>query len=307
MHLYHGEVVNTREMPTKKSARAAPVAFRGWLAAAVALAIGIQVPAARSDALARLESGEPLRIGVANERPYGYIDDSGELAGEAPTIARHILESIDPQAELEAVTVDFGQLIPGLRAERIDIAAAGMFITPERCRRVAFSEPTYVVGEAFAVKAGNPKNITDYASISDNRDARAGLISGTVEYNYAVVAGIPAERALLYNSFEEAINALRAGEVDAVGMTALTVRTLLRDTNDTELTSTRQFFPVVDGEVTKGYGAFAFRKEDRALLEAFNRRLKSFIGTEAHWAMVAEYGFGPDMAPDKSTAALCGG
>lgn len=292
--------------PMARTSRRAKLstAGRGWLTIATLL-VGLQAPSVSADALSRLERGEPVRIGIANERPYGYVDESGKLAGEAPTIARHVLESINPEVTLEPVPSNFGELIPNLRAGRIDIAAAGMFVTPQRCELVAFSEPTYVVGEAFAVKAGNPKNITDYASISDNRDARVGLISGTVEYNYAVVAGIPAERAPLYTSFDKAIDALRRGEVDAVGLTALTVRTLLKETGAEDLASTRQFFPVLDGEVTRGYGAFAFRKEDRPLLEAFNRRLKDFVGSDKHWAMVKEYGFGPDMAPDKTTAELC--
>jgi polar amino acid transport system substrate-binding protein len=216
-----------------------------------------------------------------------------------------VLTRIDPEIKIEWISADFGDLIPGLQQDRFDIAAAGMFITPARCAEVAFSNPTYVVGEAFAVKAGTPKGITDYEMISAHPDARVGLIAGTVEYNYALVTGIPADRAPLYRNFAKAIEALKAGEVDAVGMTALTAQDAAAQ--DPDLDATRQFFPSLDGEVTKGYGAFAFRQEDTALRDAFDEVLDDLIASDAHWALVERFGFGPDMAPDTSAEALCAG
>ena len=60
---------------------------------------------------------------------------------------------------------EFGSLIPGLKAGRFDIIAAGMFVNPTRCEEIAFSEPSYGIGQAMLVPAGNPKGIKDYASI----------------------------------------------------------------------------------------------------------------------------------------------
>jgi len=173
----------------------------------------------------------------------------------------------------------------------------------ERCEQVAFSHPTYVVGEAFAVKKGNPKNITDYETISENHDAKVGLIAGTVEYNYALVTGIPADRAPLYRNFDKAIEALEQGEVDAVGLTALTAQDLVDGKPGLEATA--QFFPELDGEVVKGYGGFAFRKEDLDLRDAFNAELADFVGSKEHWELVERFGFTPDMAPDKTAEELC--
>lgn len=282
-------------------------AGRSWLAVLAALAVQAAAPTAApaQETLETARAQGVLRVGVANERPYGYVDDDGRLTGEAPEIARRLLARIAPEVDLRAQVMPFGQLIDALREREIDIVAAGMFITPQRCAQVAFSEPTYVVGEAFAVKAGNPLGLTDYVSISDHPQAKVGLISGTVEYNYALVTGIPADRALLYRSFARAIRALKEGEVDAVGLTALTAKGLVA--GEPGLEATPQFFPVIDGEEVKGYGAFAFRKDDRALLAAVNRELESFVGTAAHWRLVAPFGFGPDMAPDRTTADLCGG
>jgi polar amino acid transport system substrate-binding protein len=280
--------------------------FRVWGTGMATLLAAAAMPwgASAQEGLEAIKAAGAMRAGISNERPYAYVDDSGRLTGEAPEIARYVLERIAPGVELEPEVMPFGQLIDAVRERDVDFVAAGMFVTPQRCAQVAFTQPTYVVGEAFAVKAGNPLGLSDYYSISNDRNARVGLISGTVEYNYALVTGIPADRALLYRSFDRAIRALKEGEVDAVGLTALTAKGLVRD--EPEIEATPQFFPMIDGKEVKGYGAFAFRKSDRELVEAFNRELAAFIGTEAHWELVRPFGFEPDMEPDKTTAELCG-
>lgn len=277
----------------------------GTLAAIVLILAG--APSVAQTTLERIKQADRVRVGVANEPPYGYVDEEGRLTGEAPTIARHILADIDPAIELEPVVVNFGKLIPELNAGNIDIIAAGMYVTPQRCQQVAFTAPTYKIGEAFAVKKGNPKSLTDFESVAQNHDAKVGIMAGTVEYNYAYDAGIPGDRALLYADYDAALRALNRGEIDAVAMTALTVRTLIKRRGLDDVESTPQFYPEADGGKKVGYGAFAVRKADTDLLAAFNSRLKDFVGTQEHWSMVAPYGFTPDMAPDKTTEELCAG
>lgn len=257
--------------------------------------------------LERVKRTDRIEVAVADENPYGYLTESGELTGESPAIARAVLERIDPGIELDGRAKDWGKLITSLRAGRVDVIAAGMFITPERCEQVAFTDPTYVVGESFLVEQGNPHAIADYHSISNNPETRVGLVAGTVEYNYAMHSGIPAERAQLYRDFDKAVTALRRGEVDAVGLTSLTARSLARRMPEADLEATEQFYPVVRGEEKKGYGAFAFRKDDEAIVAAFNEVLAEFVDTEAHWNLVEEFGFAPEMAPDKTADELCNG
>src|SRR3546814_18540616 len=65
-----------------------------------------------------------------------------------------------------------------------------MFITPARCNEVAFSEPSYGIGQAFLVKEGNPDGIADYASIAENDDLKLAVMAGAVEVGYAKSAGV---------------------------------------------------------------------------------------------------------------------
>jgi polar amino acid transport system substrate-binding protein len=269
--------------------------------------IGVLVvlPTAAQTNLEDIQEKGVIRLGVANEAPYGYQAPDGRMTGEAPEIARKILEKIDPDIQVEGVVVPFNDLISDLNAGRFDVIAAGMFITPARCRQIAFTDPTYKIGEALAVKAGNPKNLTDFDSIAKQPDARLAVMAGAVEYGYAYEAGVFVDQVSVYPSYQEALEALQGGRIDAIAMTSLSVRDLVGQNPGAGIEATPQFFPVLDGEPVAGYGAFGFRKEDQALRAAFNQHLTDFIGTDAHWETVRPFGFVPDMAPNKGVAELC--
>src|SRR3546814_15285441 len=98
-----------------------------------------------------------IRIGFANEAPYGFATPDGKLTGEAPEVAKAVLKKMGIN-EVDGVLTEFGSLIPGLKAGRFDIIAAGMFITPARCNEVAFSEPSYGIelGRASGRERGCP-------------------------------------------------------------------------------------------------------------------------------------------------------
>ncbi|MCH8527636.1 MAG: ectoine/hydroxyectoine ABC transporter substrate-binding protein EhuB [Kiritimatiellae bacterium] len=257
--------------------------------------------------LERIRETGVVRIGYANEAPYAYRDTAtGELTGEAPEIAKVILEELGV-TEVEGVLTEFGSLIPGLQAGRFDIIAAGMYILPERCAQIAFSNPTYAIGEAFAVLEGNPKGLHSYEDIRDHEDATLGVVAGAVERRYARQVGIPDDRVVVFPDAPAALSGVRAGRVDAYGGTALTVQDLISKDDSGRLERADPFTdPVIDGERVKGYGAFGFRRQDRDLVEAFNVRLATFIGSDEHRELVEPFGFTEQELPGDVTAEeLC--
>src|SRR5581483_8853854 len=178
------------------------VTRRGLLLSAAGLGAAIgALSAASRDAFAEttLESARKngfIRVGFANEAPFGYATPDGKLTGEAPEVAKAVLAKIGiPQ--VDGVLTEFGSLIPGLLAHRFDIIAAGMFITPKRCQQIAFSEPSYGIGEAMLVKSGNPKSIKDYSSIAQNKDLKLAVMAGAVEVGYAKDAGVPESQLVI--------------------------------------------------------------------------------------------------------------
>ena len=118
--------------------------------------------------LAELQNKGTIKVGIANEVPYGYEDESGNVTGEAPEVAKKVFAALGVD-KVEATVVDFSALISGLKAGQFDMIAAGMYINADRAQQILFSDPDYCVGEAFAVPTGNPDNLTDFKSVAGQR------------------------------------------------------------------------------------------------------------------------------------------
>ena len=259
------------------------------------------------DTLSRAKAGSAVRLGIANEAPYGYLDTArGRVTGEAPELARAVLARLGI-TEVTAVATEFRSLIPGLRAGRFDVIAAGMYVTPARCAEVAFSDPTYRIGAALMVRAGNPLSLHSYADVARDERAVLGLVSGAIEQSYAEAAGVPATRVLALKDASAAVDALRAGHIAAYAGTSLTVRDLLRKAQANDLELAEPFSqPVVDGQEVYGYGALAFRVADVRLRDAFDLELRRFLGSREHLALVEPFGFTASELPaGKRARELC--
>lgn len=263
---------------------------------------------ASADTLAAARKAGTIRIGYANEAPFAYMDSKeARVTGEAVEIARVVLRRMGVN-EVEGVLTEFGSLIPGLQARRFDIIAAGMYVTPERCAQVAFSNPTYGVGEAFMVQKGNPKNLHSYDDVLKSQDARLGVVVGAIQGDYAQKLNIPSERVIVFPDAVSALSGVQADRADAYAATALTINDLMTKVTDQAVQKAEPFTdPVIQGENVRGYGAFAFRKEDQAFADAFNAELAKLIGSEEHRKLVEPFGFTKSELPGDVTAAkLCG-
>ncbi len=245
-----------------------------------------------------------ITIGIANEAPYGFEAEGGEITGEAPEVARAVLSRLGID-EMNAEIVDFGSLIPGLNAGQFDMIAAGMFITPERCEQILFSDPDYCAPQALGVPAGNPNNLNSYEDIA-NSDATLGVLSGAVEVGYAEAAGVPQGQITTLDSPASMVQALKGGRIDAFGLTSISVRNLVKGDDDLEVSDT--FVPVVDGEEQLGCGGYGFRTENEPFRDAFNEVLNEMQSNDEILPLVEEFGFGPDevnAAKDKTADELC--
>src|SRR5918994_7975467 len=170
-----------------------PISRRSVVKAAAVLALAgaafTSLPAQAQSTLEKAKAEGFIRVGFANEAPFGFATPDGKLTGEAPEVAKAILAKMGiPQ--VDGVLTEFGSLIPGLKAGRFDVIAAGMFINPKRCAEIAFSEPSYGIGQAMLVKSSNPKGIKDYSSIKENADIKLAVMAGPVEAGYAKDAGV---------------------------------------------------------------------------------------------------------------------
>lgn len=274
----------------------------GLVAAVGAIGAGSRMAFAETT-LERAKEQGFIRVGFANEAPFGYATPDGKLTGEAPEVAKAVLAKMGI-AQVDGVLTEFGSLIPGLKAGRFDIIAAGMFINPKRCAEIAFSEPSYGIGQAMLVPAGNPKGVQDYSTFAGNADLKLAVMAGAVEVGYAKEAGVGEGQLVILPDQSSLLAAVQAGRADGAALTALSIADMAKKGDGVESTTP---FGEVAGKSVKGHGGFGFRKEDTDLYEAFNSELKSFLGTPEHIALVEPFGFGKDYLPNKTMEQLCAG
>ncbi|MDP8957976.1 MAG: ectoine/hydroxyectoine ABC transporter substrate-binding protein EhuB [Actinomycetota bacterium] len=246
---------------------------------------GTTATTAAEGLLAELQERGVARIGIANEVPYGYEDESGNVTGEAPEVAKEVLSRLGIP-EVEAVVVEFGALIPALQAGQFDMIAAGMFITPERAEQILFSDPDYCGATAFAVPEGNPLGLSDFQSVVES-GAQLGVLSGAVEEGYALESGVPDANLSRFGDTPSLFDALQAGRIDAVALTDVTVATQVAALPGFE--STPGFIPVIDGEEQLGCGGFGFM--DEGFRDAFNEVLNEMQANDEIFPIVETFGF----------------
>ena len=231
-----------------------------------------------------------IRVGFANEAPYGYADSSGKLTGEAPTVAGAIMKKLGVPS-LQGVLTEFGALIPGLMANRFDMIAAGMFITPQRCNAILFSNPDYIATEALAVKAGNPHHLTDYQSLAANSQVVLGAESGAVEGPWMRQSGVPSSKIQLFPDGPTGIQALASGRVDAFALTAISLAYLIKTGGYRNLEVTPPFIPVIGGQKKLAAGGYGFRKSEASLVTQFNQQLAAMQQSGELLKLVEPFGF----------------
>ncbi|MFE0631159.1 ectoine/hydroxyectoine ABC transporter substrate-binding protein EhuB [Streptomyces sp. NPDC058864] len=281
------------------------VAAAGGTVAVPGLLMGCSATDSSDDLLAAIRKQGYVRIGFANEAPYGF-KDAGRLAGEAPTLHKEIFTALGVR-ELRASVVDFGALIPSLNANRFDVVSAGMAITPERCENAIFSEPEFISPTALMVRKGNPKKLADLGSCA-SAAARVAVLTAAVEKDYALAAGVERAKVISVQSQQDGLDALVAGRVDAFALTGISLNWLAKTNEGAPVEVLQPFVPVVKGEQQYSPGGAVFRSKDTALRDAFNTELKKITSDpDRYVGLVGKYGFGKSEIPpaDLTTAALC--
>lgn len=257
--------------------------------------------AAEASTLERIKEEGKVKVGVANEKPYGFKTSDGEVTGVAPEIAKAIFEDMGIET-VEGEVTEFGSLIPGLQAERFDLITAGMDIRPERCEEAAFGDIEIRYGEGMAVQAGNPKNLHSYEDIAANPDVKVSIMAGANQFDFLKALGVKEDQIMTADSISSNISAVASGRVDATVMTEATLNEAVASADPSKVEKAELFTqPVIDGESVMSYGAAAFRKGDDELREAYNEGLQKLKESGKLLEILEEFGFSEDNLPDDVT------
>jgi cystine transport system permease protein len=199
-----------------------------------------------------------LRVGTEGTySPFSYHDkDNGLLAGYDIDVARAVGDKLDVQVDF--IETPWDSIFAALEANRFDVVANQVTITPERRSKYDLSEP-YAVGEGVIVTRADDDTITSLADLK-GRTAAQSMTS-----NWAKIARDAGAKVEAVEGFTQAIKLLNQGRVDAVVNDSIAVYAYLAETGDTSVRIAAE-----TGE--RSEQAFAARK-DSGLLPDLNRAL----------------------------------
>lgn len=279
----------------RKFARWAGVA---GLAAAAAMAVA--TPGSADDSkLEQLKAQGFARLAIANEPPYTAVAADGKVSGAAPDVAREIFKRLGVPDVVASIS-EYGAMIPGLQAGRFDVVTAGLFMKPERCAAVAYSEPVLCDAEAMLVKKGNPKGFKSYEDVAKDTSATIGAPGGGTEEKLALNAGVPRERVIVVPDGQSGLKMVQDGRIDAYSLPVLSINDLMKKANDPNL----EVIAPVQGAPVYCDGA-AFNKKDTALRDAFDVELAKLKESGEFAQIVEPYGFSAAAAMSTTRDALC--
>jgi polar amino acid transport system substrate-binding protein len=208
---------------------------------------------------AGIETIEEGILLVGTDTPYPPFE-----IGQPPNISGYDIDVLNAMAEEMGLEVEyqdtsFDTIFRDVAQGRFDMAVAATTITPERERGVDFSDPYYLADQSLVV----PEGETEISSQDDLGGAIVGAQDGTTgeayandETDAAEVRGFP--------EGPDAINALRAGQVDAVIIDAPVAQDAVETQGGVEIAE-----EIVTREL---YGMF-FPEDSDALREAVNEAL----------------------------------
>lgn len=167
-------------------------------------------PVVLSADLATIQDRGHLVVAVKDSwRPLGYINDQGELVGFEIDLARQLATELlgDPEA-IQLRPVSNLERLPAVFNGEVDMAIAGVTITPMRQRLVAFSLPYYLDGTGLVTRQPT------FQSLNDLGTGNIALLTGSdavaqIHYllPFANLLGVP--------SYQRAWEILEANQADA--------------------------------------------------------------------------------------------
>ncbi|AKR54631.1 putative amino-acid ABC transporter periplasmic-binding protein y4tE [Youhaiella tibetensis] len=276
------------------------------MALSAILASALASTAVSAASLEDIKKSGSIRIAVANEIPYGYVDPNGDAKGAGPDVAKAIMDKLGVD-KIEWVTTNFSSLIPGLQADRFDMVAAEMAIRPDRCKQVLFSEPNSSYGEGLLVAAGNPKGVHAYSDFADKPDLKVAIMAGADQLEMMQKLGVSEGNLVTIAANADAISTVSTGRADAYAATGLTVSGLAGQNDGVEVAG--DFVdPVVDGQEVRSWGGFTFASGNEELRDAVNEALAEFKKTDDWSKILTGYGFTQadvDGSGQRTTEQLC--
>ncbi len=224
-----------------------------------------------------------VRIAVENAYlPFNYIDpETGEGMGWDYDVWNAICEINDCTPVF--VESAWEGMIQSVADGQFDVGADGVTITDERAEIVDFSMGYVAIEQRLLVRADEDR-FTSIQDIVDNPDFKLGTQTGTTNYETAK-KHLPEDRIEAFEQFPFAVQALIAGDIDAVIMDETAGQGYLGENAES--------LKLIGESLSSDQLGFVFPKGSE-LVEPVNAALKELMANGTLAEINTKY-FGPDF------------
>ena len=238
--------------------------------------------------LAKLQAAKKVRIGFPNQPPFSALNPDGTVTGAAPTITKTIMERLGIPG-IEGFLASYGELIPGMMADRWDFVSAALTITKARCAQVRFGDPIIFDGDNIVAIKGHPGPMPKRLSELAKGGFVVGAPAGGADVKALLAAGVTLDNIRQFTNDPSEIDALLAKRIDFGVMSPSGVHQMIKQRNlDLEIT-----YPVED-DPPRG-SACAFRLQDTDLHDAYVTEMRKMRASGELIAILSSFGYESTM------------
>ncbi|MGI2327798.1 transporter substrate-binding domain-containing protein [Planococcus sp. YIM B11945] len=231
------------------------------------------------DVLAKVKEEGKLIVGTEGTYPpFTFHDDSGKLTGFDVEIAQEVGKRMG--VEVEFLETQWDAIFAGLDAGRFDMVANQVGINPERQESYEFSDP-YITSTAVLVVGKDDTEINTFEDLKGKKSAQS------LTSNYAETAKSFGAELVGVEGFNQAIELLNSGRVDATVNDNLTVLDFLNQRPDANIR-------IADEASDAAKSALLFRKDSGAIVEEANKALAEMI-EDGTYEQISDKWFGENV------------
>ena len=186
---------------------------RLMLTSLLALAAALPASVIAGDTLQRVVDFKILRVGMSgNQPPMSMTNREGGLMGFDVDLAKALADAM--KVKLEIVPMPFGELMPAMEDDKIDMVMSGLSITPERTELVSFVGPYMMSGKSILTKNSVLSKIQSSKDF-DRKDLKLLALSNSTSASF-VKAVAPSAQLVEIASYDEGVAMVIDGKADAL-------------------------------------------------------------------------------------------
>ncbi|HEY4297700.1 MAG TPA: amino acid ABC transporter substrate-binding protein [Paraburkholderia sp.] len=234
------------------------------------------------DDLAQIRSAGVFRIGTEGTyAPFTYHDDAGKLTGFDVELGAAIARRLGVRPLF--IENRWDGLIAGLDVNRYDVVINEVAITGARKAKYDYSDP-YITSHAVLIVASNNTSIKTFADLKGRKSAN------TLTSNLGKIAAAHGAEVIPAQGFDESIDLLTSGRVDATVNDSLSFLDLTKREPDAKV----KVVAVDTSADSSGQSAVLIRKGSPKLRAAINKALAD-IRKDGTYEKISHKYFGRDV------------